>query len=178
MSLAIRLVFLMWLVYTIQVTFELQLAFLGIEPRTVPGLIGLVTGPLIHGSALHIVSNTIPLLFLSWTLSLFYERISTQVLLLCYFLTNVLVWLLARPSVHVGASGMVYGIASFLIFYGVFSRDMKSIMISVIIILLYGGLVWGLLPNQPGVSWESHLIGAGVGVMTALLYARQARGAK
>ncbi len=163
----LRFVFLMWLIFAFQLLFGWQLSFLGIEPRTASGLIGIVTGPLIHGDLLHIVSNTIPLIFLTGTLHFFYRSISVKVFLFCYFFTNILLWLLGRPSFHVGASGVVYGVAFFLIFFGFFSRDLKSIMISIVIIFLYGGMVYGLLPNQSGVSWESHLIGAVVGTFTA-----------
>ena len=95
-----------------------------------------------------------------------------KVFVICYFLTNVLVWLFARPSLHIGASGIVYGIAFFLIFYGFFKKDFKSLLISLIIIFFYGGLVYGLFPNQPGISWESHLIGAIVGGYTAMNFAQ------
>lgn len=167
MSFFFRFVFVMWLLFAFQLLFGLQLSFLGIEPRTASGLIGIVTGPFIHGNFLHIVSNTIPLIFLTGTLHFFYKGISVKVFLLCYFFTNIFIWLLGRPLIHIGVSGVVYGVASFLIFFGFFSRDLKSIMISIVIIFLYGGMVYGLLPNQPGVSWESHLIGAIVGAFTA-----------
>ena len=168
-----RFVFVMWLVFSIQFFFGINFNSFGILPRTVHGLIGILTAPLVHGSSVHIISNTIPLLFLGWGLFFFYEDIAKKVFVLCYFLTNVLVWAFARPSLHIGASGLVYGIAFFLIFYGFFKKDFKSLTISLVIIFFYGGLVYGLFPNQPGISWESHLIGAIVGGYTALHFSQR-----
>ncbi len=168
-----RFVFLMWLVYSLEFFLGIDLSGLGILPRTTQGLLGIFTAPLIHGNSVHIISNTIPLMFLGWTLFFFYENIARQVFLICYFLTNILVWMFARPSMHIGASGIVYGIAFFLIFYGFFRKDFKSLAISAIIIFFYGGLVYGLFPNQPGISWESHLIGAIVGGYAAMNFARR-----
>ena len=165
-----RFVFLMWLVYSLEFFLGLDFSGFGILPRTTHGLVGIVTAPLIHGNSVHIISNTIPLLFLGWTLFFFYDNIAIKVFVICYFLTNVLVWVFARPSLHIGASGLVYGIAFFLIFYGFFKKDFKSLVISAVIIFFYGGLVYGVFPNQQGISWESHLIGAIVGGYTAMRF--------
>ncbi len=168
-----RLVFFMWLIYTIQNMFHLDLSMFGILPRTFIGLIGIFTATLVHGNLLHLVSNTIPLMFLGWTLFFFYERIGSRVFIIAYFGTNIMVWLFARPSIHIGASGLVYAIASFLVFFGLFRKDFKSLIISIAIIFFYGGLVYGLFPNQPGVSWESHVFGVLVGLLLAMNYARR-----
>jgi membrane associated rhomboid family serine protease len=143
------------------------LGFLGIFPRTVNGLLGVFSAPLVHGDWGHIVSNTIPLLFLGTTVYFFYSRIASQVFIQCYFLTNILVWIIGRPFYHIGASGFVYALAFFLIALGIFRRDFKSIFISIVIIFIYGGLVYGLSPTLVGISRESHLMGAVVGIGTA-----------
>ena len=163
----VRFVLILWVVYAIGLILPYDLAVLGIYPRSFLGMIGILLAPLIHGSILHLVSNTIPLLFLGIILFLFYDRIANKVFFQCYFFTNILVWIFARSSLHIGASGLVYGLASFLIFFGMFRKDIRSIVISLIILVLYGGLVYGILPQQPGVSWESHLMGALVGLITA-----------
>ena len=163
----------MWVVFTIQFFLGIDFSRFGILPRTTQGLPGILVAPLIHGNSVHIISNTIPLLFLGWTLFFFYEEIAKKVFIICYFLTNVLVWVIARPSIHIGASGIVYAIAFFLIFYGFFKKDFKSLVISAVIIFFYGGLVYGLFPNQPGISWESHLIGAVVGGYAALNFSQR-----
>jgi membrane associated rhomboid family serine protease len=169
----IRFVFLMWLVFYLEIMFGLPLSGYGIEPRTLHGLIGILAGPLIHGDLLHLVSNTVPLLFLGWVLFFFYPRIGGVVFLRAYFWTNVLVWLFARPANHIGASGVVYGLAFFLIFFGIFRRDFLSIFISVVVLLLYGGVFYGVLPSDPRISWESHFAGALVGIVTAVTFAKQ-----
>ncbi|MDX1630208.1 MAG: rhomboid family intramembrane serine protease, partial [Fulvivirga sp.] len=99
--------------------------------------------------------------------------VASAVFVRCYFVTNMLVWLLARPSIHIGASGLVYGLASFLIFFGLFRRDLGSLFISLVVILLYGGIFYGVLPSNPLVSWESHFFGAAVGFWTALSFRKR-----
>jgi len=163
----VRFIFIIWLAYALALILPFDLAVLGIYPRSFQGMIGIILAPLIHGSLAHLISNSLPLLFLGIVLFLFYDRIAKQVFFQCYFFTNILVWIFARPSLHIGASGLVYGIAAFLIFFGLFRKDVKSIVISIVILLLYGGLVYGIFPQQSGVSWESHLMGALVGLTTA-----------
>jgi len=165
--LPLRLVFIMWAVFLLGMVIGNDLSFLGIIPRSFPGLIGIFTAPFIHGNFVHLVSNTIPLLFLGAVLFVFYDKIARNVFFICYFMTSILVWIFARPSIHIGASGLVYGIAFFLIFFGLFKKEIKSIVISVTILVMYGGLIYGVFPNQPGVSWESHLLGGFVGIGTA-----------
>ncbi|MEP5791768.1 MAG: rhomboid family intramembrane serine protease [Cyclobacteriaceae bacterium] len=163
-----RLVFLMWLFYSIQLYMHMDLGFLGIKPLTTRGLIGILTAPLIHGSIPHLVSNTFPVMFLGATIYLFYDRIAPQVFLQCYFFTNILVWFFGRSDFyHIGASGLVYALASFLIFFGIFRRQFRSIIISVVVLIVYGSLVYGILPQNGYVSWESHLMGFIVGMGAA-----------
>jgi membrane associated rhomboid family serine protease len=167
-----RLVFLMWVTFYLEVMVGLPLSWLGIIPRTLRGLIGIFTAPMLHGDLLHLVSNTIPLLFLGSVLFFFYGRIGGHVFLRSYFYTNILVWLFARPANHIGASGLVYGLAFFLIFFGLFRRDFLSLFISTIVLLLYGGVFYGVLPSDPRVSWESHFAGALVGISTAITFSK------
>ncbi len=171
----IRLVFIMWAAYVLDMLLAFDLAVLGIYPRSFVGLSGILFAPMIHGSLVHLISNTFPLLFLGAVLFLFYDKVARQVFFQCYFITNILVWVFARPSYHIGASGLVYGIAAFLIFFGIFKKDFKSLIISIIILILYGSLIYGILPLQRGVSWESHLIGALVGLGTASQMSRVKR---
>lgn len=163
----LRFVFLMWLFFAVETTLGLDLSYMGIKPRTWDGTLGIVTAPLVHGSLWHIISNTFPMLFLGVVLYVFYSKIATQVFLQCYVLSSVLVWLFARPLYHIGASGVAYGLAAFLMSMGFFRRDVKSILITLVIIFMYGGLIYGVLPMRQGVSWEGHLFGAIVGVGSA-----------
>jgi membrane associated rhomboid family serine protease len=171
-----RLVFIMWLVFSIQFFYHVDLGFLGIKPRNFWGLIGIFTAPMVHGNYMHLLSNTFPLLFLGTVLFFFYERVGTVVFFRCYFITNVLVWIFSpRASYHIGASGLIYGLASFLIFFGLLRQDFLSILISVAVIITYGGIFYGVLPMDPSVSWESHLAGALVGAVTAFNLAGKKR---
>ncbi len=159
----------MWLAYTLQFVYGYNLQFLGIRPRTLEGLVGILTAPLIHGGLTHLISNTLPLLFLGTTLFFFYERIGRTVFFRCYFFTNVLVWLLSpRVSYHIGASGLIYGLSAFLIVFGLLRRDFVSLLISIGVLLAYGGIFYGILPSDPRISWEAHLAGAIVGTVTAI----------
>ena len=168
-----RLTFLMWATFYLESFIQLPLVVFGIEPRTFHGLIGIFTAPLIHGDIFHLISNTIPLLFLGSVLFFFYEKIGGVVFFRAYFWTNILVWLFARPANHIGASGVVYALAFFLIFFGFFRRDFISLFISTIILLLYGGIFYGVLPSDPRVSWESHFAGSLVGIASAITFSKQ-----
>lgn len=167
---ALRMVFLMWLVFVLDYLQGFDFGRFGIFPRTISGSIGIITAPLIHGGIMHILSNTFPLLILGAILFFYYKRIAGRVFLGAYFLTNLLVWLLARPAYHIGASGLVYSLAAFLVAFGIFRRDAISILISVVVLVLYGSIFWGVIPANNGVSWESHLFGAIVGVFLAFSY--------
>ena len=170
-----RIIFLMWLCFFLEFVYGWPISNFGIQPRTVTGLIGIFVAPLIHGSVLHLVSNTVPLLFLGSVLFFFYYRIGGIVFFRSYIWTNALVWLFARPANHIGASGLVYGLAFFLIFFGLFRRDFISILISVLTLLLYGGVFYGVLPTDPRVSWESHFAGALVGIISAINFSSKKR---
>lgn len=169
-----KLTFLIWAFFTFQYYSNIDLGFLGILPRHVSGLVGIVFSPMIHGSFQHIISNTLPLLFLGTTLFVFYRRVAMLIFLQCYVFTGVLVWIFGREFYHIGASGLIYGLAFFLISFGLFRKDMKSILISIVIVALYGGMIYGVLPQNTYISWESHLYGALVGVGAAF-YLRKSR---
>lgn len=172
-----RLVFIMWLFFTVEFYTGMDLGFLGIRPRTISGLVGILFAPMIHGNYLHLLSNTFPLLFLGSILYFFYDRIAGTVFFRCYFFTNILVWIFSlRDSYHIGASGLIYGITSFLIFFGLLRQDFLSLVIAIIVLLVYGGMFfYGVLPSDPRISWESHLAGALVGAVTAFNLAPQRR---
>jgi membrane associated rhomboid family serine protease len=169
----LRLIFLMWLLFFVELMTQIPFSYFGVIPRSLMGLIGVFISPMLHGSFAHLVSNTVPLLFLGSVLFFFYYRIGSEVFLRGYFWTNILVWLFARPANHIGASGLVYALAFFLIFFGIFRRDFASIFISIIVLLLYGGVFYGVLPSDPNVSWESHFAGGLVGISTAVTYGRK-----
>ena len=169
----LRLALIMVLFFVVPNYLQLEMRFLANVPRTLEGLVGIVFGPLVHINLFHLLSNLFPLLCLGTVVYWFYGRIASAVFLRCYFVPQVLVWLFARPNLHVGSSGMVYGLAFFLIFLGFFRKDFKSLIISILILLFFGGLFYGILPNQQGISWESHLAGVVAGAMSAFEFSRK-----
>lgn len=166
----IRLVFLMWLTFVIDYLYGFDLSWLGIFPRTLLGSIGIITAPLVHANPFHLISNTFPLLFLGMTLFYSYRKIASKVFFRCYFITNLLVWIFGRPSIHVGASGLIYGLASFLILFGFLRKDFRSFLISLLVLILYGSIFYGILPGDENISWESHLSGVITGSVAAFQF--------
>ncbi len=160
----------MWMVYLISLSLNLDLSRMGILPRDMIGILGIISGPIVHANFSHLLSNTMPLLILGWTIFFFYSKVSYKSFIVIYVLTGLLVWLFAREVYHIGASGIVYGLVSFLFFSGIFRRDNKSIAIALIVTFLYGGIIWGVLPGQKGISWESHLFGGIAGIITAFIF--------
>jgi len=160
----------MWMVYFISLSLNLDLSRMGILPRDMIGILGIISGPIVHADFSHLLSNTIPLLILGWTIFFFYSKVSYKTFIVIYVLTGLFVWMFARQVYHIGASGIVYGFVSFLFFSGIFRRDNKSIAIALIVTFLYGGIVWGVLPVQKGISWESHLFGGIAGLITAFVF--------
>ncbi|MFN0035624.1 MAG: rhomboid family intramembrane serine protease [Saprospiraceae bacterium] len=163
---------LLWLVHLWQI--QDQVGFdpgaYGIMSRRAWGLRGIVTGPLIHGSWKHLISNTVPLFVLTFMCLYFYRKVAMRSFWLIYFLTGAAVWLFARPVSHIGASGVVYGLVSFMFWNGIFRRSLRSIVLAAIVMLLYSGMFLGVLPDQEGISWESHLIGSIAGIFAAFLF--------
>jgi len=160
----------MWMVYLISLSLNLDLSRMGILPRDMIGILGIISGPVVHANFSHLLSNTMPLLILGWAIFFFYPKVSYKSFIVIYVLTGLFVWLFARQVYHIGASGIVYGFVSFLFFSGIFRRDNKSIAIALIVTFLYGGIVWGVLPGQKGISWESHLFGGIAGIITAFIF--------
>ena len=157
---------IIWLVFVADRLLPLEQ--LGLVPRTVQGLIGVVAMPFLHADLTHIIGNTIPLVF---TLALLAgsRANSGQIVLLIAVLAGVGLWLFGREARHIGASGLVFGLIAFHVFAGIFERRFISILVSVVVCFLYAGTLFrGVLPMQPGVSWDGHLIGAAAGVLVAL----------
>jgi membrane associated rhomboid family serine protease len=167
-------VFLMWLVKIIEVLFEIDLSGLGIYPLSIKGVPGIIFSPFIHGDFTHLFNNSLPLLLLSVALFYFYSEIALKVFTWTYFLTGVLVWFGGRAAWHIGASGLVYGLASFLFFSGIIRRYFRLIALSLLVVFLYGEMVWGLFPGvYKNVSWESHMLGFFSGIVLAVWYRKE-----
>lgn len=161
---------MLFLVHVVNVLLGSPFGVFGIYPRTAHGLPGIFTAPLIHGDFRHLFSNLVPLFTMLMVMLLFYPRIAVRSLILIYISTGLMVWIFARSVFHIGASGVVYGLISFVFGLGLFRKSAKSIILSLCMIIMYGGYIAGLSPNQPGISWESHLIGAIMGFLTAYFF--------
>jgi membrane associated rhomboid family serine protease len=163
-------VFLFWLVRIIEDIFSLDLYKGGIYPLHLKGLPGILTSPFIHSGYEHLISNTLPFFILLFALVYYYRSLSYRIFFQIYLLAGICVWLAARESWHIGASGVVYGMAAFHFASGVIRNDLRLLVISVVVVFLYGGMIWGMLPIKPEISWESHIAGGVSGVIMALAY--------
>lgn len=150
---------------------QTRLGLVGVVPRKSYGLWGIFTGPLVHSDWQHLTANVLPMAGLLTLLFVFYKKISYFGFVLIYLLTGAVVWMFARQVSHVGASGIVYGLISFVFFNGIFRKNLLSIILSLIVTMMYvgSGYFMGILPNQEGISWESHLFGALVGVFVSFV---------
>ncbi|MGY5848178.1 rhomboid family intramembrane serine protease [Salegentibacter sp. HM20] len=166
----ILFVLAIWLVFWFEVRFGVSLNNYGVRPREIFGLRGIVFSPFIHSGLKHLFNNSIPLLVLSMALFYFYRRISWKVLLVGLVLTGVLTWLIGRPANHIGASGIIYMLAAFLFFKGVFSKHYRLVALSLIVVFLYGGMLWYVTPIDPQISWEGHLSGLISGFALSLFF--------
>ncbi len=145
----------------------------GIEPRDMDGLDGIVFAPLLHLGWGHLLANTVPLLVLGFLIALSGIALWTQVTLVVWLVSGAGTWLVGQPhSIHLGASGLIFGWLTYLIVRGLFNRRPLQVLVGVVVFLAYGGALWGVLPGQPGISWQGHLFGAIGGVLAAWLLSR------
>ena len=165
-------VLLLWGVFLLDWLLGLELTRFGVRPGRPEGIIGVFAAPLLHGGFSHLGSNSVPLFVLLAGALFVYPSAAVRALPVLYVVSGLLVWVFARPSNHIGASGLLYGLLLFVFVSGVLRRDARSIALSMLVYFLYGSMVWGVLPIKEGVSWEYHLAGAVVGIVCALVWRR------
>lgn len=158
---------ILWIIHIYKYATNSTLTQLGVYPREVDGLIGIITSPLVHGSWEHLISNSVPMFVTLTIIHYFYRRVALSSFILIYLLTGVAVWFFGRSLYHIGASGVVYGLIAFIFWSGVFRRNIKSIVLALIVTILYAGYLEGVVPFKEGVSWESHLLGVFAGIIIA-----------
>jgi membrane associated rhomboid family serine protease len=167
-------VLLMWLAKAVEILFNLDLTSLGIYPLKVKGMPGILLSPFIHADLRHLFNNSLPLFLLSVALFFFYSEVALKVFSLTYLLTGLFVWFGGREAWHIGASGIVYGLASFLFFSGIIRRYYRLVALSLLVVFLYGEMAWGIFPGvYKNVSWESHMLGVFSGILLAIIYRKQ-----
>ncbi len=161
---------IMWAAKLIEISFNLSFVAFGVYPKTLEGLKGIFFSPFIHKDFMHLINNSYPILILGSFLFSFYKKIAPQLFLWLYFISGFWLWIIGRPAFHIGASGIVYALAAFLFISGIIRKNSKLSAISLLIIFLYGSMIWGIFPNDTTVSWEGHLSGFLAGILVALFY--------
>lgn len=164
------LVVLLWMIHALAWTLGSDWSFLGVYPRNWSMIWHIGTAPLVHGDWAHLAANSLPLFVLGFLLLYSYKKVAFPTLLLIWLLSGLGVWLLGRPAWHIGASGVVFGINFFLFFSGLFRMDMRSLALSLLVAFAYGGMVWGVFPTDPHISFEAHASGAAIGAILAYAF--------
>jgi membrane associated rhomboid family serine protease len=163
----------LWLVKLIEEHYSLNFSSYGIYPRVASGLIGILTGPFVHDSFNHLINNSFPLLVLGTAIYYSYKEVRWKIFFWAYFMTNLWVWAAARNAYHIGASGLVYAFASFVFFSGIIRKNIKLMALSLLVVFLYGSMVWGIFPIDYRVSFEAHLFGTIAGLLLAIYFRKE-----
>jgi membrane associated rhomboid family serine protease len=170
LAVPLYLVVFIWLVYWFEVENGYNFNSFGIYPRNLSGLKGILFSPFIHGDIKHLYHNSAPLFVLVFSLFYFYRSIAWKVLLYGALLTGIFTWIIGRKSFHIGASGIIYLLFSFIFLSGVIRKNYRLVAVSLMVIFLYGSMVWYVLPVKKSVSWEGHLSGFVIGIFFAVFY--------
>ena len=160
----------MWLVKFIELQFNVSAISLGVYPQRLTGLKGIFFSPFIHKDLMHLFNNSYPILLLGGLLFSIYRQIAFKIFIWLFFISGFWLWIIGRPSFHIGASGIVYALASFLFISGLICKNPRLAASSCIVIFLYGSMIWGIFPSKESVSWESHLTGFIAGILVAIFY--------
>ena len=166
----ILFVILIWLIFWIEFRFNVDLKSFGIQPRKIEGIYGIMLSPFLHLSLEHLINNSIPLFLLSSAIFFFYRTISWKIIFLGIFLSGFLTWIIGRDSTHIGASGLIYVLISFIFFKGIISKNFNLMALSLIVVFIYGGTIWYIFPIKDNMSWEGHLSGFLVGILLAFVF--------
>lgn len=161
---------LAWLMFAAEGLLNVSLSQYGLMPREISHWFGILTMPFLHGGLSHIFANTVSFIVLGTMLFYFYPEKALHVFLISYFFSGIITWLIASGGVHIGASGMIYAFAAYIFTVGVRSGNIRNMAVSLIIVFLYGSMVWGLYPQNTGISWEGHLAGAVTGLVCAFIF--------
>ncbi|MEE3716028.1 rhomboid family intramembrane serine protease [Tumidithrix elongata RA019] len=164
---------IIWALEIVDVILRGSLDYFGILPRTIVGLRGILFAPFLHVGFAHVAANTVPFLILGWLVMLRGTKDFFAVSIISAFISGAGTWAFGRPAIHIGASGMIFGYLGYLLFRGYFERSIVGITLSIVVGMMYGGLIFGVLPGQVGISWEGHLFGFIGGAIAAKLLTEQ-----
>jgi len=173
LAIPLYFVLFLWIIFWFEMKYGYNFNKYGIYPRTFKGLRGIVFSPFIHGDIKHLYHNSIPLFVLLLALIYFYRSIALKIVVYGALISGFLTWVFARSSYHIGASGIIYLLFSFLFFSGVFRKNSRLIAVALVVIFLYGSMIWYILPVKEGVSWEGHLFGFLVGLFFSFIYRKK-----
>jgi len=163
-------VLLLWIIYWFEVKFGYNFNDYGIEPRVLIGLRGIIFSPFIHSGVQHLFNNSVPLFVLLVSLFYFYKEIAFKIVVYGLFFSGLLTWIIGCPSYHIGASGIIYLLFSFIFFSGIIRKYNRLIALSLMVIFLYGSMIWYIFPVKDEISWEGHLSGFLIGLVFAIAY--------
>tara|TARA_B110000196_G_C20926447_1_gene557799 strand:- start:125 stop:796 length:672 start_codon:yes stop_codon:yes gene_type:complete len=170
LALPFMFLLIMWLVKLIELQFDLSFIKFGVSPQSLKGLKGVFFSPFIHKNLTHLFNNSYPILILGGLLFSVYQKIALQIFVWLFFISGFWLWIIGRPSFHIGASGIIYALASFLFISGIIRKNPRLAAVSLVIIFLYGSMIWGILPTKESISWEGHLSGFAAGILVAIFY--------
>lgn len=160
-----------WMVYWLEIRFHFDFDKNGIYPRTVSGLQGIFFSTFIHADLLHLYNNSLPLVILLSALTFFYPKQALAVLLIGIALSGLITWVIGRSNYHIGASGLIYVLVSFIFFKGIQTQYYRLVALSLTVVLVYGSMIWYVFPEvDDTISWEGHLAGFITGFLLSLLY--------
>lgn len=164
-------VLLLWIVYWLQIRYDFDFYEYGIYPRTFTGLQGVIFSPFIHADISHLYNNSIPLLVLLAALQFFYPKQTIQVIVYGILFSGLITWVIARPNYHIGASGLIYVLVSFIFFKGIQTKYYRLVALSLSVIMFYGGMIWYVFPEvDNSISWEGHLAGFITGFVMSIQF--------
>ena len=161
---------IIWSVKLIEIVFDFDFTEYGVLPRNFNGLLGILFSPLIHSDVNHLLSNSLPVIILCLLIFNFYNQIAKKIFIYLYFISGLWLWCIGRESFHIGASGLIYAMASFLFFSGILRKNSQLSAVALLVIFIYGGLFWGLFPIHKNVSWEGHLTGFIAGILVSFIF--------
>ncbi|MDR2011063.1 MAG: rhomboid family intramembrane serine protease [Bacteroidales bacterium] len=162
--------FLCWMVFLLEISLHIDLSQYGLLPRSISNWYGIFTMPFLHGGFDHILSNTVSFIIMGTMIFYFYKKDALSVFLWSYFLSGILTWIIGRDNIHIGASAMIYAFAGYIFTSGILSKNRNLTAVSLIVVFLYGSMIWGIFPQNNGISWEGHLSGLAVGIGLSFIY--------
>lgn len=162
-----------WMTFFLEFSLNISFSHYGLFPRDLSHIYGIITMPFLHNDIKHLIANSIPFFVLLSFIFYFYNEIAFKIFFLTFLFSGLFTWIIGRSSFHIGASALIYSYTSFLITAGIISKNIRLLASSLLVVFLYGGIIWGILPVDNNVSWEGHLSGFVTGLLIAFIYRKK-----